>query len=133
MCLKHQSQLAQSLLSCSTAFSILWQGQGTYPSFHFPSYLFCGSPGQQSRLFCKLFFLLLLIIIRSGLLAGVRWSVCMLKSYRSFWVSFRCIYHLVVWSNLNFLHISQWITLPDICRCLPSDTTWHKVKSPKAD
>ena len=23
-----------------------------------------------------------------------------------------CIYHLLVWSNLNFLHISQWITLP---------------------
>ena len=22
-----------------------------------------------------------------------------------------CIYHLFVWSNLNFLHISQWITL----------------------
>ena len=20
-----------------------------------------------------------------------------------------------------------------ICRCLPPDTTWHKVKSPKAD
>ena len=23
-----------------------------------------------------------------------------------------CRYHLFVWSNLNFLHISQWITLP---------------------
>ena len=23
-----------------------------------------------------------------------------------------CIYHLFVWSNLNFLHTSQWITLP---------------------
>ena len=23
-----------------------------------------------------------------------------------------CIYHLLVWSNLNFLHISQWNTLP---------------------
>ena len=23
-----------------------------------------------------------------------------------------CIYHLLAWSNLNFLHISQWITLP---------------------
>ena len=23
-----------------------------------------------------------------------------------------CIYHLFVWSNLNFLYISQWITLP---------------------
>ena len=40
------------------------------------------------------------------------------KSHWSFCVSFSrtgaglCIYHLFVWSNLNFLHISQWITLP---------------------
>ena len=62
--------------------------------------------------------LFLLIIMRSGLLAGIRWSVWMLKSHRSLCVSFSwtdaglCIYHLLVWSNLNFLHISQWITLP---------------------
>ena len=60
-----------------------------------------------------LFFLL--IIIRPGFCPG---SVCMLKSHRSLFVSFSrtgaglCIYHLLVWSNLNFLHISQWITLP---------------------
>ena len=60
----------------------------------------------------------LLIIMRSGLLAGIKWSVCMLKSHRSLYESFSrtgaglCIYHLLVWSNWNFLHISQWITLP---------------------
>ena len=60
----------------------------------------------------------LLIIIRSGLLAGIRWSVCMLKSHRSICEGFSwtgdwlCIYHLLVWSNLNSLHISQWTTLP---------------------
>ena len=33
------------------------------------------------------FFFFLLIIMRSGLLAGIRWSVCMLKSHRSLcWV-----------------------------------------------
>ena len=70
----------------------------------------------KSTILQSLFFLL--IIIRSGLLAGIRWSVCMLKSHRSLWVSFSrtddglCIYYLLVWSNLNFLHISQWITLP---------------------
>ena len=54
----------------------------------------------------------------SGLLAGIRWSVCMLKSHRSLCESFSrtgaglCIYHLFVWSNWNFLHISQGITLP---------------------
>ena len=54
----------------------------------------------------------LLIIIMSGLLAGIRWSVCMLNSYRSLCMSFSrtgaglCIYHFLVWSNLTFLHIS---------------------------
>ena len=58
------------------------------------------------------------IFIRSGLLAEIRWSVYISKSNRFLCVSFSrigaglCIYHLFVWSNLNFLHISQWITLP---------------------
>ena len=62
--------------------------------------------------------LFIIIIIRSGLLAELRWSVCISKSHRSLCVSFfttdagLCIYHLFVWSNLNFLHISQWITFP---------------------
>ena len=62
-------------------------------------------------------FLFLLIIIKSGLLAEIRWFVCMSKSHRSLCVSFSrtgaglCIYHLFVCSNLNFLHVSQWITL----------------------
>ena len=65
-----------------------------------------------------LFFFPLLIIIRSGLLAKIRLSVCLLKSLRSLCVSFSrtdaglCIYYLFVWSDLNFLHISKWITLP---------------------
>ena len=65
--------------------------------------------------FASSFFLL--IIIRSGLLAEIRWSVCTSKSHRSLCVSFSrtgvglCIYHLLAWSNLSFLHISQWITL----------------------
>ena len=59
-----------------------------------------------------------MITIRSCLLAEIRWSVSRSKSRRSLWVSFSttdaglCIYHLFVWSILNFLHISQWITLP---------------------
>ena len=71
--------------------------------------------------------LFLLIIIRSGLLAEIRWSVCMSKSHRSFCVSFSrtgarlCIYHLLLWSNLNFLHISQWIAWPiQSCQALYS-------------
>ena len=89
----------------------------TYYSFHILPVLFCGQLGQQSRPFCKSFFFLL-IIIRSGRLAEIRWSVCMSKSHMSLCVSFSrtgagfCIYHLFVWSNLNFLHNSQWIILP---------------------
>ena len=37
-------------------FLILWQGRGTYPSFHFPSDLFCGPPGQQSQQFYRFSF-----------------------------------------------------------------------------
>ena len=72
--------------------------------------------GTEKPTFLQVFFFLL-IIIRSGLQAEIRWSVCMSKSHRSLCVSFSrtgaglCIYHLFVWSNLNFLHISQWITL----------------------
>ena len=61
---------------------------------------------------------MMMMIIRSGRLAGIRWSVCISKSQRSLCVSFSrtysglCIYHLFVWSNFKFLHNSQWITLP---------------------
>ena len=97
-------------------FSIPKQGPRTYLSFHFLSVLFCGQPEQKSQQFCRFSFFWL-IIIRSGLLVEIRWFVCMSKSHKSLCVSFSrtdavlCIYHLWVWSNLNFLHISQWITL----------------------
>ena len=89
------------------SFSIPLQGWGTYPSFHILSVLFCGEEGQQSLQYCKFSFFLL-IIIRSGFLAEIRWSVWMSKSHRSLCVSISrtdarlCIYHLFVWSNLNF-------------------------------
>ena len=62
--------------------------------------------------------LFLLIIIRSGRLAEVRRSVYKSKSQVSLCVSFSktasglCRYLLFVWSNSNFLHISQWFTFP---------------------
>ena len=76
------------------------------------------SAGTTKSTILQILFFFLLIIIRSGLLAGIRWSVCMLKSHWSLYVAFSrigvglCIFHLLVWSNFNFLHISQWITLP---------------------
>ena len=75
-----------------------------YPSFRFLSTLLCGQPEQQSS------FFFLLIIIRSGRLAEIRWSVCISKSQGSLCISFSrtnfglSIYHLLVWSNLDFLH-----------------------------
>ena len=89
-----------------------------YLSFFSHSFSFIlWSAGTAKPTFLQVLFFLL-IIIKSGLLAEIRWSVCMSKSHRSLCVSFSktgaglCIYHLFVWSNLNFLHISQWITLP---------------------
>ena len=96
-------------------FLIPKQGRGTYPSFHILSVLFCGQPETKVDYLTSSLFLL--IIIKSGLLAGIRWSICMLKSHRSLFVAFSrtgavlCIYHMLVWSNLSFLHVSQWITL----------------------
>ena len=89
-----------------------------YLSFlsHSFSFILWSAETAESTILQVLFFLL--IIIKSGLLAEIRRSVCMSKSYRSLCVSFSgtgaglCIYHLFVWSNLDFLNISQWITLP---------------------
>ena len=67
--------------------------------------------------FANSLFFFLLIIIKSDLLTEITRSVCMSKSQKSLCVSFSrtdvefCIYHLFVWSILNFLHISQWIPL----------------------
>ena len=53
-------------------------------------------------------FSFLLIIIRPGLLAEIKWSVCISKSHRSLCVSFTGIgavlgiYHLLAWSNGTF-------------------------------
>ena len=115
-----------------------------YLSFFSHSFCFIlwSAGTAKSTILQVLFFLL--IIIKSGLLAGIRWSVCVLKSHRSLCESFSrtgaglCIYHLLVWSNLNFLHISQWITLPtqsclalypNCANLLHSLITWLMVSS----
>ena len=66
----------------------------------------------------KFFFHFFIVIIKSGRLAEIKRTVGMSKSQGKLCVSFTridvglCIYHLFVWSNLNFLHIYLWITLP---------------------
>ena len=60
----------------------------------------------------------LLIITKSGRLAEISWSVCNSKFHRSLCVLFSrtdnglSVCCLFVWSNFNFLHNFQWITLP---------------------
>ena len=82
---------------------------------HSFSFILWSAGTAKSTSFQIVFFLF--IIIWSGLLAEIWWSVWMSKSHRSLCVLFSrtdarlWIYHLLVWSNLNFLHIPQCITL----------------------
>ena len=102
-------------------FCALWQGPDIYPYFHFLLILLYCLPGQKSSLFGVFFFFFFffLTITRSGCMTEIRWSAVISKSQRSLFVSFSwtdsglCIYHLFVWSNLNFLHNSHWIPFPD--------------------
>ena len=86
--------------------------------FLFIFFQFYSMVSQDSQVHNFASSLFLLIIIRSGCPAKIWWSVCMSKFHRSLCVSFSrrdaglCICHLFVWSNFNFLHSSQWITLP---------------------
>ena len=68
------------------------------------------SAGRAKSIFCKFSIFVLLIIIRSGLLAEIRWSVWKSKSDCILYVLFSwtdaglCIYHLFLLSDLNLLH-----------------------------
>ena len=75
-----------------------------YLSLFFTFFQFLSVVSRDSKIdnfadFLSFFFLL--IIIRSGLLAEIRWSVCMTKSHWSLCVSRTgaglCIYHLLAW------------------------------------
>ena len=80
--------------------------------FHFYS----GSqPREQSLQFGKFFFFLLIMMVVWSRLGDLLVSqhlggVCASHSPRA--DAGLCIYHLFVWSNLNFLHTSSWITFP---------------------
>ena len=136
MCLTHQSQLAQSLLSCSTAFLILWQVPGTYPSFHFPSDLFCGPPGQQSRQFCRFSFccwllwgiiiitiiiILIIILLRTNIypkleLVVFNWRLSDRKSFllsRTFQSILADFTSAMVWYSLFFWSPCHLVSVPD--------------------
>ena len=85
--------------------------------FHFLSVLLWDKPQPKVHFLAgSLFFL---TITRSCRQVRIRGSVYISKSRGILCVSFSWmdselyIYHLFVWSNLNFLHNFQWIILPD--------------------
>ena len=103
----HQWQLVSPLPLCFLVFQFS----------RFLLVLPCGQWERQIPLFGSL-YIFLLTITRSSRLGEIRWSVRIPKSQRSLCVSFSrtdsglCIFLSFVWSNLNFLHNSQWITFP---------------------
>ena len=77
------------------------------------------STGRAKFTICQLLFFFLFFFFCWLSLGQVVWCfVWISKSQRILCVSFPrrdselCIYHLFVWSSLNFLPSSQWITLP---------------------
>ena len=74
-----------------------------YSSFHILSVLFCGQPGQQSPQFCKFSFFFSLIIIRSGLLGEIRWSVLGVQA--------KCLLHVENWLAVSRLKYSAHFSL----------------------
>ena len=139
------AQITISLIVTSMFHSLFNSfARSRYLSFFLHSFSFILRSAGTAKSTILQVLLFLLIIIRSGLLAEIRWSVCMSKSHMSLCVSFSrtgagmCIYNLFVWINLNFLNISQWITLPtqsclvlySFCaNLLPSLIMWLMVSS----
>ena len=104
------------LIFHSLFFLVFRQDPSSCLSFHFLWFALYGLLGQQNPPYSKFSFFL--IITRSGFLTGIRWFVCISKCQRILWVLFSrtysglCIYYLLVWSNFNFLHSSEWTTFP---------------------
>ena len=99
-----------SLLKSPGLFSVFWPFSimllfGWSPLIL--SVLFCGQPGQQSRQFCRFssFFFFLLIIIRSGLLAEIKWSVFISKP--RYYYYYYYYYYLSVLINPFYLIVES--------------------------
>ena len=85
-------------------------------------------PERQSPLFGWFSFFFFFCLLPRVLVIWTRLNDPFVsQNLEEFWVSFSwtdsglCIYHLFVWSNLNFLHNFRWITLPtQLCLLLYS-------------
>ena len=89
----------------------------TFMVLLFTFFQFYSVVSRDSKVHNRASSLFWLIIIRSGLLAEIEWSICTSKSHWSLYVSFSrrdaglFIYQWFILSNLNFLQISPWISL----------------------
>ena len=90
--LNNQLQLTQSFLSCFTTFFNSLARSKYLSSFSLSFKIILWSAGTAKLTILQI-LVFLLIIIRSGLLAGIRWSVCILKSHRSLCVSYYYYYY----------------------------------------
>ena len=99
-------------------FPLLRQGQGTYLFFRFTSILLCGQPEQQSPQFGLFTFFFSWLSL--GQVVWPRFDYLFItQNPKEFCLIFPdgfqvVTYYLFVWSNLNFLHTSQWITSPTL-------------------
>ena len=89
-----------------------------------------------------LFVFFLLIIIRFGLRAEIRWSVCISKSHRSLCVSFSrtgaglCIYHLLAYYHYYYYYYYYYhcfspceFFIPTSAGGLSLESEWQQVSS----
>ena len=96
---------------------VLKQVPSTYLSFCLLFFYLCFAGTGMSTIQQVLIHVFVFwIIIRSGLLGGIRWSVYISESQRTLGVSFfktdsgLCLYRLSTRSNFNFFYNSLWIT-----------------------
>ena len=122
---KHLVTVARAPITIGIVVTFLFLGffnslaRSRYLSFCSPSFNFTLiSRDSKAHNSASSLFFIFLLIIRSGRLAEISWSVCISKSQRNLCISFSrtdswlCNYNLLVRSNLNFLQNSLWISLP---------------------
>ena len=129
----HQLQLVSPSPTRSTGFFFCFLARFKYMSIFSFSFIFTlwtfGTAKSTIRRILFLFFCFcccclfyyiyfFLLISLAVLLARITRSVCISKSQRILFVWFSrtdaifCLFHLVVWSNFNFLPNFLWITFP---------------------
>ena len=105
----HHLQLESPLLSRSIPFYFSSKIHVLVSVFFFNSFSIWSLPGRESILLIR-FLLTITRITRFDFLAEIRWFVCIKKFQRILVISFSrmdssfWIYHLIVWSNFNFMH-----------------------------